>query len=746
MALSSSELQGLIFLRRSGTLSNAGLVMEIGAQQLSNGFLRESRKIKELQQLFGLNEPYQLPAERPSVFFNDYELLAVDAPRSTDFWRWLGFRYSSIDIDGSPDAICLDLNYDDVPSWARDQFDLVVNAGTTEHVANQINAFKIMHDLLKVGGVVIHSLPAQGMMNHGLVNYNPKFFWMLARSNEYKTVYFDYFSETTMQSIPDDLIGSVSTFRPDIRRRAARYRVTNAGMVVALQKQFDTEFIPPLDVNTGATTDNQQLKTRYWTVFDPAPNALQDLVAWNAMVREAQTEMEAEFAARKTRRHSLHYRLSEILHAISPGIGIWRGIHRIALAAYSSPTLGPDALVESDQTGGDPKGDSSDGVNLMLGTTQLLSNERLDQAIANTEEFPVTAHCSDEPATAVNERNGSQFVPYQFPIPIIDLSVVNPVPSIMSSSNFNAIERGILATEASRRSLISAASAALIYCLVRNTKPEHVLEIGTFNGGTSEVICMALHENGSGVLHTLGPFDDHRVVPIFETWPDELRRHLKFYPITSMDFYIEMNKKRIQPNIVFVDGDHAYESALFDIQCAAQSIRRGGFIIVDNVSQAGPYYAVMDFLDRNPEWTRCKVREPKWADPMKAFDRERTSIPETDFEILRAPSGFQIAGRPTSFGEIPSGSTVSGLRVNIDREADGTLHAQCILRSFGRNPTEQVVSTSCRVQQSGPLDLVFVAPLTAEGSHYTTEPWLTWVGDVPLCLVEVPEIISSMST
>jgi hypothetical protein len=120
---------------------------------------------------------------------------------------------------------------------------------------------------------------------------------------------------------------------------------------------------------------------------------------------------------------------------------------------------------------------------------------------------------------------------------------------------------------------------ALIYTLVRKMKPQHVVEIGTYNGGTSEAICHALRENGRSALHTVGPFDAMRVVPIFESWPDELRRHLRFYPTTSMEFYYELAKQRIRPEIAFVDGDHSYEAALFDIQSLAKLLSRGGFII-----------------------------------------------------------------------------------------------------------------------------------------------------------------------
>ena len=115
----------------------------------------------------------------------------VTAPHARNFWHWLGLGYAAIDIDGSPDAIPLDLNYDDIPKPEKGKYQLITNFGTTEHVANQLNAFKVIHDLTAVNGVMVHNLPAQGMLNHGLVNYNFKFFWMLARSNGYKWLYAD---------------------------------------------------------------------------------------------------------------------------------------------------------------------------------------------------------------------------------------------------------------------------------------------------------------------------------------------------------------------------------------------------------------------------------------------------------------------------------------------------------------------------------------------------------------------------
>jgi predicted O-methyltransferase YrrM len=329
------------------------------------------------------------------------------------------------------------------------------------------------------------------------------------------------------------------------------------------------------------------------------------------------------------------------------------------------------------------------------------------------------------------------------PFPIIDLSSYNPIPDILNAPKFGATETAIYRTVASQRALISAAAAALIYTLVRNAKPQHVVEIGTYYGGTSELICQALYENGFGTLHTVSPFEAERVAPIFDSWPPELRRHLEFYLMTSMDFYYRLNERGIRPEIAFIDGDHSYQAALFDIQSLAKSLARRGFLLVDNVSQPGPYYAVTDFLQRNPDWTQCKVRDPEWADPNKALDRERTSVPETDFEILRAPRGYSVGSRPVTFGEIPATTKVEGLRIHA-ASAGGTLHAQCVLRGFGSPAAEETTMAALDIAAPGAVDLMFAKPLVIKGpfEHCTAEPWLVWSGQTPLILAEIPIIIS----
>lgn len=192
-----------------------------------------------------------------------------DATAARDFWTWLGFKYAAIDIDGSPGSIPLDLNYDSAPSHVLGKYQLVTNFGTTEHVANQLNAFKIIHDLVACGGVMMHHLPMHGTLNHGLLNHNPKFCWILARGNGYRVVYMNVNAATNYYALPENIVGSVLPFEPDIEIRRHAYRVADMGLVAVLQKVFDIPYVAPIDVQTGTRTDNKVLEERSWSVFKP---------------------------------------------------------------------------------------------------------------------------------------------------------------------------------------------------------------------------------------------------------------------------------------------------------------------------------------------------------------------------------------------------------------------------------------------------------------------------------------------
>jgi hypothetical protein len=75
------------------------------------------------------------------------------------------------------------------------------------------------------------------------------------------------------------------------------------------------------------------------------------------------------------------------------------------------------------------------------------------------------------------------------------------------------------------------------------TRPQNVVEIGSNQGWTAYVMAQAMEENPTGLVHTIGPFDSWRFMPVYESWPSAIRQKIKFYPINSAAFLLGCNCK-----------------------------------------------------------------------------------------------------------------------------------------------------------------------------------------------------------
>lgn len=336
------------------------------------------------------------------------------------------------------------------------------------------------------------------------------------------------------------------------------------------------------------------------------------------------------------------------------------------------------------------------------------------------------------------------------PFPVVDLDAIgDPIPAILAAPEFQHAVAVLAQAPTAKRSLLSAATQALACTLIRNTRPAHVFEIGTYHGGTTEVMARALLANGSGTLHTVGPFDEATFAPVFATWPPDLQRILRFYPSDSMAFYMGTEAQDIRAGLVLVDGNHDYEYATFDILSAARQLTPGGFIIVDNIAQAGPFFAVRDFLALHPGWIDCGLNSVDW-DRGKSFDTERCRIPNTDAAVLRAPTHRLVTDRPSTSGQQSCRSAqVRGLTLELaEQPTSGQLFVQCVLRGFANDRivelvTEGSVDVQADADLKNHLTIVFDKPATVETGllHYTVEAWLIWTGSEPLRLAGSPTIL-----
>jgi hypothetical protein len=104
MAVGLDDLETILKLRRTGILPPKFSIAEIGAQQLGNNVLRDPDIMPAYAEAFGVPLRYfgPPPARRANLFgfrrFSQVEILADNAPSTTEFWNWLGCPHWAVDI------------------------------------------------------------------------------------------------------------------------------------------------------------------------------------------------------------------------------------------------------------------------------------------------------------------------------------------------------------------------------------------------------------------------------------------------------------------------------------------------------------------------------------------------------------------------------------------------------------------------------------------------------------------------
>jgi hypothetical protein len=188
-----------------------------------------------------------------------------------DFYAALGFvRYVALDINTERDSIVADLNapFTVEDSVYRQEFQLVTNNGTGEHLFNQGQVFRHAHELCSIGGVMLHVLPTgPGWTNHGFYNYEPIIFRDLAAANDYQWLFF---------ALCDRALGNVRRLpcgnaewpfvekRPVALERLVRsYGDQPIYMVAAFKRQEALPFAVPLQGKYLKDIDAPDLAERY---------------------------------------------------------------------------------------------------------------------------------------------------------------------------------------------------------------------------------------------------------------------------------------------------------------------------------------------------------------------------------------------------------------------------------------------------------------------------------------------------
>jgi hypothetical protein len=157
-------------------------------------------------------------------------------------------RIKAVDFNGTPDAAKLDLNH---PVALETQFDVLINGGTAEHVFNVFQFFKTSHDVTRPGGLMLHTMPFCGWLEHGFYNFNPTFYWDLALANQYTVLMLAYAEVTPPKLV--QLTGRKQII--EMARSGALGK--DAGLYAVFKKAgSESEFrVPTQGVYAGILTD-----------------------------------------------------------------------------------------------------------------------------------------------------------------------------------------------------------------------------------------------------------------------------------------------------------------------------------------------------------------------------------------------------------------------------------------------------------------------------------------------------------
>lgn len=126
----------------------------------------------------------------------------------------------------------------------------------------------------------------------------------------------------------------------------------------------------------------------------------------------------------------------------------------------------------------------------------------------------------------------------------------------------------------------------LLYALVRLLKPQHILEIGTYEGGSVTHMAAAVAKNGSGHIITVDIWDGSGLAI-----PDEYLPYIEVVH-ENVDFFLDRFAASAF-DFIFEDGPHS-EGGIHNIYGALPCILKPGSLILSHDTSTG----VGDYIRR----------------------------------------------------------------------------------------------------------------------------------------------------
>ena len=226
MGLGQAAVQLTLELWQRGLFRNIKSVVDIGSQEIH----------VELDHFENLVKAAGISNYRRANFPGIENYPAHPRSPARPLYQMLGAEnYACIDLNKELGAIAHDLNTPFADPAHLGKYDLVTDHGSCEHAFNIAEAYRTLHRLCKVDGLILAIQQVYG--GNGYYNFDQSFFEGVAAANDYNILFASYV--VTPPNAKQQFHVPIASAMLDVVDWG---KVCYLGMAYVLQKQKDGEF------------------------------------------------------------------------------------------------------------------------------------------------------------------------------------------------------------------------------------------------------------------------------------------------------------------------------------------------------------------------------------------------------------------------------------------------------------------------------------------------------------------------
>jgi predicted O-methyltransferase YrrM len=157
-----------------------------------------------------------------------------------------------------------------------------------------------------------------------------------------------------------------------------------------------------------------------------------------------------------------------------------------------------------------------------------------------------------------------------------------------------------------------------LYSLIFGMQPRNCLEIGTFRGGSSAIICGAMDDTGFGQLTCVDPMPK-----IEEALWSRLSNRCRLFEGPSPDILPQVANQIGTPfDFVLIDANHTYDAVRSDIASVLTYLADQCYLLFHDANYPDVQRAIDESVAAFPELTDCGLMS---VEPTVLYDNGQTT-------------------------------------------------------------------------------------------------------------------------